>query len=486
MDYVCGVVAEHDTVTHIESDARLREELVSVRAERDEFKAQLELLRAEVERLKALLGQNSSNSHRPPSSDPPGAPKGSRKKKASKLKRGAQPGHKGRARQMLPVEEVAEIVVCRPSCCGGCGAALTGDDPCPERHQVTEIPPVVATVVEYQLHQLACGGCGTSTRGALPDGVPLGVLGPKLLALIVMLSAVYRLSKRNVVQLMADYLRVRISVGTVSKAEKTASRALQVPVDEARQLAREQPTAHADETGWRQSNKKAWLWTVVTNVAVVFAIRFSRGAKVAKEMLGERFEGVLITDRWSAYRWVDLLRRQLCWAHLIRDFQKLADSRGPAVPIGEALGECARELFHLWHQVRDGTLARAEFQLQVARQIRPEVQRLLALGAGLAPGSARRGMCEALLAVETAMWTFVTTEGIEPTNNWAERIIRHGVLWRRTSFGTQSPAGSLYVERMLTTVATLRLLGRSPLDYLTEAIDAANRRLPAPSLINKA
>jgi transposase len=219
---------------------------------------------------------------------------------------------------------------------------------------------------------------------------------------------------------------------------------------------------------------------------VVFAVRLSRGAVVAKELLGERFDGFLVTDRWSAYRWVDLLRRQLCWSHLIRDFQKLADSRGPVVPIGEALGAQAKRLFHAWHQVRDGTRTRAEFQAEVEEHVRPEVKRLLALGATMPDGAPRKGMCAALLAVEAAMWTFVAHEGIEPTNNEGERQIRHGVLWRKTSFGTQSPKGSRFAERILTTVATLRLQRRNVLDYLTAASDAANRGKPPPPLVDSA
>ena len=340
-------------------------------------------------------------------------------------------------------------------------------------------------MTEYRVHALGCS-CGAVTHGQLPAGVSYGAFGPRLQAIVATLSAAYRMSKRNLQQLMADLLGVELSVGSISKLETATSRALQQPVEQAHAVAQQQAVAHADETGWRQGGKKAWLWTMVTNAAVVFVIRFSRGGKVAKELLGERYGGVLVSDRWSGYRWVPTERRQLCWSHLIRDFQKLADSRGPAVPIGEALGQCGRDLFHAWHQVRDEHLTRAQFQAQVDEKIRPEVQRLLAEGAALPAGSERKGMCAALLDLEPAMWTFAHVEGVEPTNNSAERSVRHGVIWRRTSFGTQSDAGSVFVERMLTTVATLRLQRRHVLDYVTAACDAARHDLPAPSLVDPA
>ncbi len=464
--------------------AATRAELAAARAETTALQATNTELRTKVERLENQKAQNSTNSHRPPSTDPPGAVRPV-KKKPSKRKRGGQPGRKGVTRRLVPVQEVTAVVPCVPEQCRGCGGGLTGTDPRPERHQVTEIPPVVPFVTEYQHHERTCNCCGTRTRGALPAGVTSSQFGPRFQALVAVLSGVYRMSKRNIRQLMADYLGVAISVGSISQLELRTSRALQAPVEEAKRLIQDAPVVHADETGWREANKKAWLWAAVTTVAVVFLVRLSRGAKVAKELLGEGFAGILVSDRWSGYQWVDTLRRQLCWSHLIRDFKKMADSRGPVVPpIGKELGKAAKVLFRLWRKVRDGTLTRTEFQSRVAEQIRPEIERLLAAGAALPQGSDQRGMCEALLEVEAAMWTFVSVEGLEPTNNTAERNVRHAVLWRRMSFGTQSIAGSAYVERIMTTVATLRLQGRHVLDYVTQAWDAANRKRSAPSLFN--
>lgn len=463
---------------------RLQAEHEALQAQHEALKAEHDALKLRLGQLEARLGQTSQNSHRPPSTDPPGT-KRPAKKKPSGRKRGGQPGHKGRTRQLLPVEQVTAVVACKPAACGGCGAALAGDDPVPERHQVAEVPKLELPVTEYQLHQLECDCCGAVTRGRLPEGVTYSPFGPRLQALLVSLSAIYRMSKRNVQRLASEYLGVKLSVGCISRLEVGMSRALCKPVEDAKALLQEQPVVHADETGWRQAGKKAWLWTAVTSVAVIFLVRFSRGADVAKEMLGEHFSGRLVTDRWSAYRWVTLARRQLCWAHLIRDFQKLAESRGAMARIGLNLGDCARELFHWWHQVRDGTCTREAFQAHVEQKLRPKVARLLAKGAALPKKAKRKGMCKALLDVEPAMWTFVYEAGVEPTNNVAERTIRHAVIWRRTSFGTQSATGSLFVERVLTTAATLRLQGRNVIDYLTAACDAANRKQPAPPLIER-
>jgi transposase len=479
-------VSEPSAITALDDVlAQLRAERDAAVAERDEARRALEELRAEVERLKARLGTSSKNSHRPPSSDPPGTPKPT-KRKPSRRKRGGQKGRVGKSRELLPVEEVAQVVPCKPSHCKDCGAAVAGDDPTPERHQITEIPKVVPLVTEYQVHALGCACCGAVTRGRLPDGVTYSMFGPRLQAFVAMLSAVYRMSKRNIQRLMSDSFSIGISLGSVSQLESATSQALAAPVEEVKALVREQPVAHADETGWRQGGKKAWLWTVVTSVAVVFAVRLSRGAKVARELLGDDFAGRLVTDRWSAYFWVPLAQRQLCWSHLIRDFRKLAESAGAAAPIGRELGKCARDLFRHLRRLRDGTWSRDRFQAHIESNIRPRVQALLAAGAALPDECERKGMLAALLSVEPAMWTFVYDDRVEPTNNVAERTIRHGVIWRRTSFGTQSEAGSRFVERTLTTVATLRQQHRNVLEYLTDACDAAARHQPAPSLVKPA
>ena len=239
--------------------------------------------------------------------------------------------------------------------------------------------------------------------------------------------------------------------------------------------------AHLDETGWREGRTRAWLWVAVTAWVTVFVVRPSRGAKVAQALLGERFCGILLTDRWSAYTWYPTRGRQVCWAHLLRDFEAMIERGGRSQELGEGLREQARQMFHAWHRGRDGHCTHAQFRVTM-RPIRRAVARLLKAGqtCGLAK---TQGVCREVLKVYDALWTFVRVAGVEPTNNAAERAIRPGVLWRKGSFGTQSAPGSRFVEAMMTVVATLRQQHRNVLAYLTQACQAAYTGEPAPSLL---
>jgi transposase len=437
-------------------------------------------LQAEVARLHAQLAQTSANSHKPPSSDLPTRTR-MKVRELSTRPRGGQPGHPGTTRELRPVAAVDELHVCQPTHCGGCGNPLRGSDPAPLRHQVTELPPLMPTVAEYQLHALRCWRCGVVTRAPLPEGVPERAFGPRLHALVTVLSGAYRLSKRNIQQLLADCFGVELALGSISALESATSEVLQEPVAEARRFVQQQSVAHVDETGWREANHRAWLWTAVTQTVTVFLIRCSRGSQVAKELLGEACAGIVGSDRWSGYRWVPTKHRQLCWAHLIRDFCQMAEAGGSAAALGEALGMCARQLFHWWHRVRDGTLQRSSFCVYAA-QLRQEVRALLHEGT-LCDDPKGAALCRSLLQHEPALWTFVQVEGVELTNNPAERALRPVVLWRKGSFGTQSRAGSDFVERMLTVVASLRQQQRNVLDYMTTACEAALHNQPAPSLL---
>jgi transposase len=442
--------------------------------------ATIEALRQQIAELTAQLKQNSSNSSRPPSSDPPSAPP-AKPKKQSGRKRGGQPGHNKHERALVPPEKVTATHVLKPEYCRGCSHPLLGDDPEPHRHQVIEIPKVAPTVDEYQLHTLGCTRCSTRTRALLPDGVPTGNFGPRLQAHVAVASGDYRISKRRVEQMLLDFFGVEISLGSIVNLQQETSEALAAPVDEVAQEVKRAPIVHADETGWYQRGKRAWLWVVATSQLACFLVNHSRGAQVAKQLLGEAFAGFLVSDRWSAYAWVDVKRRQLCWAHLIRQFVGFQEFGGEAAEFGRALEAMAKEMFALWHRVRDGTLSRSAFR----RQMEPIERAIVAYlrACGRLPVAKVAGRAREILVLETALWTFVSHEGIEPTNNHAERLVRHGVLWRKSSFGTDSEAGSRFVERILTTVATLRLQKRNVLDYVEQACRAALIGQPAPSLL---
>jgi transposase len=262
-----------------------------------------------------------------------------------------------------------------------------------------------------------------------------------------------------------------MSLGTVANLEHATVQAVAAPVAEARAYVPAQTTAYLDETGWREGQQRAWLWTAVTAGVTVFVVRRSRRGKVAQELLGERFWGWLVTDRWSAYNWYPTWRRQLCWAHLVRDIAAMTERGGPSQALGEALQVQMCQMFHWWHRVRDGTLAHASFASYM-RPIRREVERLLE--AGQVCGVPKtEGTCREILKRRQALWTFVRHEGVEPTNNAAERAIRPGVLWRKGSFGTHSPEGSRLVEAIMTVVATLKPQHRHVLDSVTAACEAA-------------
>ena len=441
----------------------------------------MQALEAQVAALREQLDRNSRNSSKPPSSDGPEVLPKPRRRAKSGRKRGAQPGHKGTTRKLVPIEQVKESQDVKPAVCCRCGHALVGEDTEPNRHQVMEIPPAVAEVTEYRLHTLTCLECCAETRAELPAGLPQGAFGPRLQAMVSLLSGRYHLSKRDTQGIMADFFQADVSLGSVPALEQRTSEVVRVPVDEAREYVKTQPVIHMDETGWREANQKAWLWVAATTLVTVFLIRPSRGGKVARERLSEAFKGIVVSDRWSAYNWLRTILRQLCWAHLLRDFQAFVDRGGESQPIGEAILAQADLMFQWWHKVRDGTMSRATFQEKM-QTVQRKTGELLRQGTAC-NHCKTAGTCRDILKREDALWTFVHVEGVEPTNNLGERQVRPGVLWRKNSFGTQSEAGSRFVERIMTVVATLKQQHRNVLDYLTEACDAANWGKQAPSLL---
>jgi transposase len=443
------------------------------------FEAMVHTLQEQVRTLQEQLNQTSRNSSRPPSSDPPQSPRPRRPR--GQRRRGGQPGHPGNTRHLVPVEEVDEVVVLKPEQCQGCHAPLAGEDASPFRHQVIEIPPIKPVITEYQWHQLVCSACGATTRAPWPAGVPSGTYGPRVHATVALCTGSYRLSKRTTGQVLDNLFGVPMSVGTISQSEKATTEVVAEPVEEARTYVHAQRVAHLDETSWRQGDQRAWLWVAVTSLVTVFLIRMSRGGQVARELLGEHFSGILVTDRYSAYNWYPVRWRQVCWAHLLRDFEAIRGRGGASEEIGEALLAKAHQMFRWWHRVCEGTLQRSTFRAYM-RPLSREVEHLLEAGSRCGV-SATEGMCHELLKRREALWTFVQVEGVEPTNNAAERAIRPGVQRRKISFGTQSEEGSRFVESMMTVVATLKQQKRDILAYLTAAHEAALRGEAAPSLL---
>jgi transposase len=449
----------------------------------DDLRQQLKAAHEEIAELRRRLGMNSSNSSKPPSSDPPWAPgsSGKKKNKKRKRKRGAQKGHRGHHRELLPPERVDHVVDCRPAVCEDCGAALRGKGRDPQRHQVLELVDGRIVVTEYRLFKMTCR-CGAKIRGELPAGVMPFLLGPRLTALVALLTGKYRLSKRNTRELLFDLFGIELCIGTISAAEKRMSAALAGPVREAEEFIRQQGIVHADETGWKERGKRAWLWVAVTALVVVFKIAFGRDTAKAKQLLGADFSGRIVTDQLGSYGWIDASRRQLCWAHLQRKFRGWSERDGAIGRYGGLLLKETKKLFRWWGCVRDGTLTRDVFRNRMTKKLIPRFEELL-IDAALTelPGLSRA--CTDLANESESLWVFVHHDGIEPTNNEAERALRHAVIWRKTSFGTQSSRGSRFVERMLTVVGTLRLQRRPILQFLCDAFSARYSDRQAPSLL---
>ncbi|MGZ3458081.1 MAG: IS66 family transposase [Archangium sp.] len=469
-------------------DARIAE-LEALVAARDARIAELEnevkVLTRRVAELEARLGLNSTNSSKPPSSDPPGVRRTPRVPTGRRP--GGQPGHQPHKRERLPPEQVGRVIdVPPPERCNGCNEKLEGRQQQVLVHQVVEIPPLRPLVTEYRCPALECAHCGKLNRAVLAPEVAGHVFGERLSAMACLLVGKYRLSKRLVRDALSDVLGVHLSLGAIGKREQEMSEALSEPVAQAQEYVREQDAANLDETGWYEgkaggSHRRAWLWLAATALVAVFRIASSRGSEVAKELLGEDFAGFLTTDRWSAYNWYDTALRQLCWSHLTRDFQSFIDRGGKGAPIGRALMRERNRMFKWWHRVRDGTMTRDEFERRM-RKVERKVGHLLRQAVVCAEEKTA-GTSAKIIQLEEAMWTFVQVEGLEPTNNFAERLIRPCVMYRKTSFGTQSPEGSRFVERILTAVTTLDLQQRNVLEYLTELLRAHRRGLPMPSLL---
>jgi transposase len=420
-------------------------------------------LKAEIAELRERLGQNSSNSSKPPSSDPPSYKPHPRREPKGR-KRGGQPGHQGSARRLLSPEEVEHIIDLRPSACSGCGRRLRGSDPHPERRQVAELPRVRAEVTEYRRHALRCLACATLTRADWPAGVPRGAVGPRAQAVVGYLTGRLGASHRDVVEAMSVLYGLTMSTGSVSTTQRRVSEALREPVAAAHSFVRQQVAQHVDETGWRECGLRKWLWVNATAEVTAFEVLDARSGDAARQVISPETKGVVTTDRYWSYNWLPARRRQVCWAHLARDFQAMVDRGGASEPLGEALLQQAGRLFTLWHQARDGDLSRERLAMAM-RRVRRKVKKLLEGGTRL-PQQKTGRTCANILKVERSLWTFVRVAGVEPTNNAAERALRRAVLWRRKSFGTQSASGSQFVGRVLTAVASLRQQGRDVLEYL--------------------
>jgi len=432
---------------------------------------------AELEaRVAELKGKTPQNSSQPPSLRHPHAKPVSVKPK-SKRSQGGQPGHDKHERALIPVDACQDMVPCVPKACRRCGRKLTGRDPAPLRHQVWELPDIQPVVIEYQRHRLLCA-CGSSTCGDLPLGVPTGQAGPRLIAFSGLLMACFRQSKRRAAHFLSMILNQPASAAWMVLLQNRCAEAVEVPYDELAAQLPAQAVLNIDESPTKEGSAKAWVWTIVAGTFTFFACRTSRAADVLRDLLGEAYDGVIHCDRARMY-W-QFGRLQWCWAHLKRDFQALIDDPCPTKQrLGRDLMRPTKELFALWKRSRDGTITRETFERRM-RPIRQQIDALLLRGYF---NPLTRSLCKELVEHREHLWTFTKFEGVEPTNNAAERALRHAVIWRKLSFGTQSASGSRFVERLLTVIETSRRQNRNVFLWLTDAVQAKLRGDTAPSLL---
>ena len=441
-------------------------------------------LEAEVRDLRGQLTRNSSNSSTPPSADPPGAPKPVVKRPTGRQP-GGQPGHPGHHRQRLPAERLNHVIRDVPTACLRCHSPLPDEpaphDPEPQWHQVAEVPEIAAVVAEHQGHSRTCPACGLLNYAAIPSAVRAHVIGPRLAAVMSCFSGRHHNGKRGVQEIVETVFRVPVSPGTVAALEQEMSAALAPAHTEPGQAVREAPAEDVDETGWKQAGQKRRLWGAATATVAFFVIHARRNWEGLYALLGATLHGIVGGDRWSVYNKVALHLRQLCRAHLKRDLQKCVDRGGSAVAIGRAGLKAVEDVFRLWWDFRQRQVSRAELQTGLGPVIQ-ELQEALEQGRTCADPKVAT-FCTGVLALEPALWLFATVEGVEPTNNHIERLLRPGVLWRKNAFGNHSEAGCRFAERILTVVQTLRLRKRQVVDYLHQALVAHRSGRPAPKLL---
>ena len=463
--------------------------LFALSAQNERLEAQVDKLTERVakqdERIATLerqLKRSSRNSSQPPSADPPGAPP-RRGKDPSGRVQGAQPGHEGKGRELLPISAVEEVVVHWPTECD-CGQVFAeGDLVCvgePVRHQVEELPRLAVTVSEHQCPRMRCPGCGKRTRAALPADVAASAFGPRFHAAVAVLSVRNRVSRRDVVECCEQLFGARISTGTVDAILERVADALVEPDADLLQRVRAAKALNMDETGWRTAGQRRALWGAFSDRHAVLRVRDSRHEDHAKDLLGAT-TAIVTSDRWWAYAHLPLKRRQVCWAHLRRDFKSHAEGLGAEKAFGEAGLQICEELF--WsREIYQHTHDRQELKRRI-RALRREFKPILRTYSAKAPHyKYTRGMARNLLKVWPALWTFADHRAIEPTNNHAERALRGAVIYRKLSLGTQSDDGERRIERLLSAHTTCRLQRRPLHDYLTDAFAAHSRGDPVPLL----
>lgn len=447
-----------------------------------ELTARCEALAKQVDELIRERNKNSSNSNKPPSSDNISDRRSiRRRKKRSGKKRGGQPGHKGHSRKMLATEDVDEIINVFADHCEVCQHVppqqAQGE---PWIHQVVDLLANGGGrhVTEYRCYGSTCT-CGAVVAAPI-DEVPSSSFGPRLSSTVCALTGNFQLSRRQVVVVLDEVFGISMSLGSVSNIEGRMSRALSAPSDEAMQSAESAAVKHVDETSWIRDFERCSVWVFATVLVSVFRITANGRRKTLRKLL-KRQRGVLVSDRASVFLYWSMERRQVCWSHLLRSFIDFSQRDGPPAQLGRELADSAELVFIYWRQFQAKTIDRAEYvrlMTAVRDGMKPCLERAARADIAYVSGS-----CANILEHWEAMWTFIDTPGVQPTNNHAERELRRLVLWRKRCFGSQSERGDRFVERIMTVTHTLRKQQRNVLDFLHRCFVAKLGQTPAPSLL---
>ena len=451
--------------------------------------AEITVLRERVDEHERILKRDSTNSSLAPSNDPPQTRQQRRalareraKKNLQKRKPGGQPGHEGKTRELAAPERVNRSFEHLPQVCG-CGHRFDGSEERvgdPVCHQKWELPPIVPLIFEHRLHRLVCPECGNATL-AEPEDLTLSGFGPRIEAHIAVLAGVYRLSRRQLAAVVREVFGCPISTGAIDATIMRMSCVLADPWRELRDAVRKAQAVHADETSWRLKGESSWMWVAASTLMACYRIDPHRSQAAAKELLGEDFGSFIITDRYAGYHWLDVLQQQLCWCHVIRQLVSLSERHGAPGRLGEKLLADARDVIRAHREYLEAGHELPWLELKL-RPLRENIKTLLEHGVRGRDLKTRR-FCAGLLEEYDALWTFCEVEGISPTNNAAERALRHAVILRKIQLGTQAEKGNRWIERICTARETCMLQKRSVLAYLIDAATAAHHRQPIPSLV---
>jgi transposase len=462
--------------------AELRQAVAKLQTQLDQQTAHTQELQKHADGVQDRLDDLSKQQPPRPRDDtepkPPPKPRSGRKP-------GGQPGHPPHPKVLLPSERVRETHTYVPETCKHCSAALPAEaqsgDPEPKRHQIIDIPVTVAFAIEHQAHGRTCPCCQKVTWAKIPEEIRAHSVGPNLAGTLAYLVGAHKLSKRGAVEVADELFAAPIALGTVANLEQEMSRALQPAYHEAKKAVQADDIKHVDETGWKKNGAKRWLWVAATNLLAVFMIHPLRNSVALAKLLGTTIQGIVCSDRWRIYERLKKRSWQVCWAHLKRNFQKQVDRGGKAKDIGLRCLGVLELVFEQWHQFRDGACTRPQLR-QRMRVWRRELRVILQEGSRSRDAKLAR-FCRRLLKVYPALWTFVRVEGVEPTNNHGERVLRLAVLWRKCCFGCHSENGCRFAERLITAVQSLRLQKRSVLDFLRATIQARRAGETMPSLL---